>query len=144
MNLDIVLPRWRELQVAARGVRDRAWAPYSGFRVGAAVLTADGTITTGCNVENASYGLTTCAERVAVCSAIAQGHSGFSAICISLNSSPIPCGACRQFLIEFNPEMLVLLDDVNLVADQPPEAVRLSTLLPRAFRLRSDPHGDPP
>ena len=135
MHLDDVLPQWRELQVAAREVRERAWVPYSNFRVGAAVLTADGTIFAGCNVENASYGLTICAERVAICSAIAQGHSQFTAICISLTSSPVPCGACRQFLVEFSPEMLVVLDDVNFEGDQPPEAVRLSELLPRAFRL---------
>ena len=104
--------------------------------MGAAVLTADGRIFVGCNVENASYGLTICAERVAICTAIAQGCSSFTAICVSLTGIPVPCGACRQFLVEFNPEMLVLLDDVDHTADMPPELVRLSELLPRAFRLR--------
>jgi cytidine deaminase len=135
MDLDIVLPQWRQLQAASRDVRDRAWAPYSKFHVGAAVLTKDGHIFVGCNVENASYGLTICAERVAICSAVAQGHSEFAAICVSLSDSPVPCGACRQFLVEFNPRMLVLLDDVNRPEIQRPEIVRLTELLPRAFRL---------
>lgn len=136
MNCDVALPRWRELQTAARAARGNAWAPYSRFQVGAAVLTADGRIFVGCNVENASYGLTICAERVAICTAIAQGCSSFTAICVSLTGIPVPCGACRQFLVEFNPEMLVLLDDVDHTADMPPELVCLSELLPRAFRLR--------
>ena len=135
MNCDVAFPRWRELQTAARAARGNAWAPYSRFQVGAAVLTADGRIFVGCNVENASYGLTICAERVAICTAIAQGCSSFTAICVSLTGIPVPCGACRQFLVEFNPEMLVLLDDVDHTADMPPELVRLSELLPRAFRL---------
>ena len=135
MDLENLLPRWRELQASAREVRSRAWAPYSGFHVGAAVLTGDGEIVVGCNVENASYGLTICAERVAISSAIAQGHSKFDAICISLNECAVPCGACRQFLIEFNPDMLVLLDGTDRPDDHQPEAVRLKELLPRAFRL---------
>lgn len=135
MDLDKLLPRWRQLQKSAREVRARAWAPYSRFFVGAAVLTGDGQIVVGCNVENASYGLTICAERIAISSAIAQGHSKFDAICISLTECAVPCGACRQFLFEFNPDMLVLLDDINRPHDQPPETVLLKELLPRAFRL---------
>ena len=135
MNLSVALPQWRELQSAARGVREKAWAPYSHYQVGAAVLTSDGRIVVGCNVENASYGLTICAERVAVCTAVAQGCSSFTAICISLTGIPVPCGACRQFLVEFNQDMLVLLDDVHHAADTLPELVRLEELLPRAFRL---------
>jgi len=135
MNLDIELPGWLELQSAAREVRENAWSPYSNFRVGAAVLTSDGRIFSGCNVENASYGLTICAERVAVCSAVAQGFTNFIAICISLNGTPVPCGACRQFLAEFCEDLLILLDDVNHPPETPPERVRLSELLPRAFRL---------
>ena len=135
MELDNILPQWRQLQAFAREARTRAWAPYSRFYVGAAVLVGDGTIVVGCNVENASYGLTICAERVAISSAIAQGHSRFEAICISLNECALPCGACRQFLVEFNPDMLILLDDVNRPDDQLPEVVSVKELLPRAFRL---------
>ena len=134
-NLKTELPRWPELQSAAREVRENSWSPYSNFRVGAAVLTSDGRIFSGCNVENASYGLTICAERVAVCSAVAQGCANFIAICISLNGTPVPCGACRQFLAEFCKDLLILLDDVNHPLETPPELVRLSELLPRAFRL---------
>jgi len=135
MELDNILPQWRHLQAFAREARTRAWAPYSRFYVGAAVLVGDGTIVVGCNVENASYGLTICAERVAISSAIAQGHSRFEAICISLNECALPCGACRQFLVEFNPDMLILLDDVNRPDDQLPEVVSVKELLPQAFRL---------
>jgi len=135
MNPDVALPQWRELQNAARAARGNAWAPYSGYHVGAAALTSDGRIVVGCNVENASYGLTICAERVAICAAISQGCSSFTAICVSLTGVPVPCGACRQFLFEFNPEMLVMLDDVNHTTNTVPELVRLSELLPRAFRL---------
>lgn len=136
MNPDVALPQWRELQTAARGARENAWAPYSRFQVGAAVLTSDGRIVVGCNVENASYGLTICAERVAICTAVAQGCTSFTAICVSLTGIPVPCGACRQFLVEFNPSMLVLLDDVNHTNETMPELVSLADLLPRAFRWR--------
>ena len=135
MNLDSDCPEWRTLQTDARLARSRAWAPYSRFQVGAAVLTIDGRVIVGCNVENASFGLTICAERVAISAAIAQGLSGFAAICVSLQGTPVPCGACRQFLMEFNPDMLVLLDDVNHSVGTRPEIVSLADLLPRAFRL---------
>ena len=138
-DLDVKIPRWRELQAASRKAREAAWAPYSKFYVGAAVLTASGKIIGGCNVENASYGLTICAERVAVCSAVAQGDRKLTAICVSLTEIPVPCGACRQFLMEFNPDMLVLLDNISAPEGSTPELVLLSDLLPRAFRLEHDP-----
>lgn len=99
--------RLRDAAVAARA---RAHAPYSGFSVGAALLTGDGTIVTGCNVEISSYGLTCCAERVALFSAVAAGHLHFSAVAVVAgeNHTP-PCGACRQVLADFNPDMIVLL-----------------------------------
>ncbi len=126
---------WQELQLASRDARSNAWAPYSKFQVGAALLTTTGEIITGCNVENASYGLTICAERVAVCRAVAMGLRKFSAICISLTGVPVPCGACRQFLVEFNPDLVVLLDDADKPPGTEPEVMVLSDLLPRAFRL---------
>ncbi len=129
------IPEWVALRDAARTVREKAWAPYSKYHVGAAVLTDTGVIFTGCNVENASYGLTICAERVAICSAVALGHRRFRAICISLTGVPVPCGACRQFLMEFSPELPVLLDNLDSPRCTDPEVVLLSELLPRAFRL---------
>lgn len=127
--------RWEELVKASRQVRKNAYARYSDYRVGAALLAESGTIYTGCNVENATYGLTHCAERTAVCSAVADGQQQFQAICISLTGHPYPCGSCRQVLYEFSPDMLVLLDNLDLPEDQPPQVVRLTELLPHAFRL---------
>ncbi|MFM7039618.1 MAG: cytidine deaminase [Planctomycetaceae bacterium] len=126
---------WETLQHAARDVRQRAWAPYSRFAVGAALLTASGEVITGCNVENASWGLTICAERSAVCHAVSLGHREFLAICISLTGVAVPCGACRQFLMEFGGGLLVLLDNADTPPGTLPEVVRLEELLPRAFRM---------
>ena len=95
-----------ELFIEARKIADFAYAPYSKFRVGAALLSDDGTIFTGCNVENRSFGLTICAERTAIVKAISSGHRSFKAIAVSTPDSEIPvgpCGACRQVLSEFMP-----------------------------------------
>ncbi|MDG1894281.1 MAG: cytidine deaminase [Fuerstiella sp.] len=128
-------PQWHDLVAESREARSHAYAPYSKFSVGAAVLTQAGNIFSGCNVENASYGLTICAERSAACAAIAAGQQDIVAVCISLTGTPVPCGTCRQFLYEFNPAMTVLIDDLNKAEDAEPEAVLLSELLPRGFRL---------
>ncbi len=88
---------------AALAAAARAYAPYSRFQVGAALLCDDGTVVSGCNVENASYGLCICAERTAIVAAVAQGRRRFPAIAVATSSSPpsSPCGMCRQFIVEF-------------------------------------------
>jgi cytidine deaminase len=121
-----------ELIRAARAARERSYSPYSGFRVGAALLTTDGHLFTGTNVENASFGLSICAERSAVCQAVSAGQRRFAAVAICADDprpTP-PCGACRQVLMEFAPDLVVLL-----VADGGDvEEHRLGDLLARPFR----------
>jgi cytidine deaminase len=102
-----------ELVAAAVAVRERAYAPYSNFAVGAALRAADGAIYVGCNVENASYGLTICAERNAVAYAVASGARAFSALAVVTENGVTPCGACRQVLAEFGPEMAVIVADTH-------------------------------
>lgn len=106
-----------------------SYAPYSGYCVGAALLGADGRVYTGCNVENAAYGNTLCAERTALCKAVSEGAHEFNAIAIAARgSAPFPCGACRQSLYEFAPDMRVLVTwDGNV------REARLSDLLPEGF-----------
>ncbi|CAL4178807.1 unnamed protein product, partial [Meganyctiphanes norvegica] len=97
-------------------VRGKAYCPYSKFPVGAALLTEDGSLVLGCNVENASYGLTLCAERVAICNAVSQGHRKFKAIVITAEMEDKflgPCGACRQTLAEFGLNWEVYLSKPN-------------------------------
>jgi cytidine deaminase len=102
-----------KLVAQASAARDKAYAPYSQFRVGAALLTESGDIFTGCNVENASYGLTNCAERTAVYKAVSEGHTKFQAIAVvtDLKQYASPCGACRQVLVEFGPDIQVIMGD---------------------------------
>ena len=119
------------LQAAALAARENAHAPYSKFRVGAALQDTGGRIHTGCNVENATYGLTLCAERVAVFKAISEGAREFRRIAIAADSETLtpPCGACRQILWEFCGDIEIVL--VNLRAKS--ETLRLKELFPRAF-----------
>ncbi len=117
------------LIAAASEVRARAYVPYSHFAVGAALLAGDGQIYIGCNVENASYGLTICAERNAVARAVAAGQRIFTAVAVVTENGVTPCGACRQVLAEFNPQLLVVVADT--AGNQ--QRYRLSELLPAAF-----------
>ncbi len=119
----------QDLLVAARQARQKAYAPYSNFGVGAALRTRSGLVFSGCNVENASYGLTICAERVAVTKAISEGERDFEAIAIVSQGGVAPCGACRQVLAEFNPQLRVLLADL----EGNNRELGLSDLLPEAF-----------
>jgi cytidine deaminase len=119
------------LQAAALAARENAHAPYSKFLVGAALQDTVGRIHTGCNVENATYGLTLCAERVAVFKAISEGAREFRRIAIAADSETLtpPCGACRQILWEFCGDIEIVL--VNLRGKS--ETLRLKELFPRAF-----------
>lgn len=101
----------QQLIAAAQSARSQAHAPYSNYFVGAAVLTKDGEIIQGCNVENASYGGTICAERVALTAAIAQGKRELRAIAVVTADGASPCGLCRQVMIELGPEMDVYIGD---------------------------------
>ena len=119
---------------AARKARENAVAGFSGFKVGAALETADGTIVTGCNVENATYGLTVCAERVAMFKAISEGHRVFTRIAIVADTeAPTPpCGACRQILWEFGGNLEIQL--ANMQEEKGTYA--LKDLLPLPFDAR--------
>ena len=99
-----------ELLALARRARENAYAPYSGFAVGAALLGADGRVYTGCNVENAAYGATICAERTAMVKAVSEGHRDFDTIVIAGRSEDycVPCGTCRQVMMEFAPGLTVI------------------------------------
>ena len=118
-------------QLIARAIeaRERAYAPYSRFQVGAAIECADGSVFVGCNVENLSYGLTMCAERVAVGAAIAAGKKVFTRIVIVADTDDVisPCGACRQVLAEFHPAMAIISANLRARAQE----FSLADLLPR-------------
>lgn len=113
--------------------RQQAYAPYSKFAVGAALLTGDGEVFTGCNVENASYGLTVCAERVALFKAVSAGRRSFRAIAIAAGTDDYcsPCGACRQVLAEFGGDTVVYMANRNGAY----RAMTVAQLLPAAFTL---------
>ncbi|TAH38072.1 MAG: cytidine deaminase [Planctomycetota bacterium] len=131
-----LLPGAEELVAAARAAAAGAYAPYSDFPVGAAVRCEDGRIYTGANVENASYGLGICAERVAVAGAAAQGRRRVEAVAVWTGSDPpsAPCGACRQFLLEFCPRPEDV--SVHLAGPATVRSFHLSDLLPHPFRFQ--------
>ena len=122
------------LVAAARAARNHAAADFSGFKVGAAVETANGTIISGCNIENASYGLTICAERVAIFKALSEGHRQFTALVVVADTeSPTPpCGACRQIIWEFCGDVRVTLANLREVT----ATLQMKDLLPLPFDKR--------
>lgn len=124
---------YEELIYTARKAQEMAYVPYSGFKVGAALLTNSGKVFTGANIENASYGLTVCAERVAIFKALTEGEREFSALAITGSGKGyiIPCGACLQVMAEFNQNLRILRADENnkFVQDL------LKDLLPQTFNL---------
>ncbi|MBI3405934.1 MAG: cytidine deaminase [Acidobacteria bacterium] len=116
---------------AAKSARGNAHAPYSNFRVGAALRAKSGRVYGGCNVENATYGLTVCAERVAIFKAISEGERGFDAIAVVTDTDTLtpPCGACRQIIWEFCGDIEVILSNTAGKV----ETMKMSTLFPRPF-----------
>jgi cytidine deaminase len=130
---------WEPLLAAATAIRQHAYAPYSGFRVGAALLAEDGRIYAGCNVENRSFGLAVCAERSAAAQAVAAGAGRPLAAAVVADTSPParPCGMCLETLSEFAPDLPILL--ANLAGER--EVVTLRSLLPQPFRWPGNRRG---
>jgi cytidine deaminase len=124
---------WCELYQAALQARLKAYAPYSEFQVGAAIRSKTGTIFAGCNIENASSGLTVCAERVAIWEAIAAGEREFQGLVVITSDGSTPCGACRQVMYEFASDLALLVADLEGNG----YLTNLALLLPDAFTLRS-------
>jgi cytidine deaminase len=120
---------------AARKAMKNAYAPFSHFKVGAAILTSKGDIFAGCNVENSSYGMTNCAERTAIFSAVAEKGPGLEILAVAVTNSQgvpcSPCGACRQVIYEFGPDAVVFYQ-----GQQGDKQSRITELLPEGFRLR--------
>lgn len=126
---------WRaKLIEAAKNAQKNAYCPYSRYPVGAAVLTDSGRIFTGCNVENASFGLTVCAERVAIFKAVSHGEKKIRALCVAAKSAK-PCGACRQVIIEFAPKDadIIYVDWFPMAKKQKVTLTKAGRLLPQAF-----------
>jgi len=121
------------LLTAAREAKSRAYAPYSRFPVGAAVLTKKGAVYTGCNIENASLGLTVCAERAAVFNAVCAGERDLEALAVSADTPGHcrPCGACRQVLAEFSDDIRVIMGNMNMEY----EVKTIKDLLPDSFKI---------
>jgi cytidine deaminase len=121
----------QKLIETAKTAREKAFAPFSNFKVGAALLSKDGETFTGCNIENASYGLTMCAERVAIFKAISEGTIAFARLAVVGDTDDLtpPCGACRQLIWEFCGDVPIVLANLNGKT----ETVQMRELLPRAF-----------
>lgn len=125
------MSEYAALIAAARAARENAHAPYSNFRVGAALRAASGRVFGGCNVENATYGLTVCAERVAIFKALSEGERGFDAIAVVTDADKLtpPCGACRQLIWEFCGDVPVIIANLKGAV----EVHRMSALFPKPF-----------
>lgn len=121
------------LEIADKAM-ENAYAPYSGFKVGAALLCADGTVFTGCNVENASYGASNCAERTAFFKAVSEGYRDFSAIAVvsSDGGETFPCGICRQVMAEFSPNIRIILRNL----ENNPSSYSFKEIMPYIFSLK--------
>ena len=132
-NFSVTEAEREALIQAARAIRAQAYAPYSNFAVGAAVLAADGHIYTGVNVENASYGLTICAERVAICKAVSQGKRKIKRIAVVADTEKLtpPCGSCRQIIWEFGGNIPVVMSNLQGKV----ETHQMIDLLPDAFDI---------
>jgi cytidine deaminase len=130
-------PSDEELITRARLAQKNAYTPFSQYKVGAALLTENGQIYSGCNVENSTYGATNCAERTAVFSAVCDGARSFQKIVVVTDSDEpvMPCGICRNVLFEFSPDMEI----VAVGASGETERVQLSELFPKGFRLEKKP-----
>ena len=126
--------QWEMLLNKAREASSFAYAPYSNFKVGAALLSKDGQIFVGCNIENSSYSLTLCAERVAIMCAVSKGKKEFLALALSVpgNAVSTPCGACRQVLVEFSENLPILVEARD---SGNKEVFYLGSLIPKPFRL---------
>ena len=124
----------KDLTETAKRAREKAFAPFSNFKVGAALKTKNGKVFTGCNIENASYSLTICAERVAIFKAISEGETEFTEIAVAADTDELtpPCGPCRQIIWEFCGDIPVVM--TNLKGKK--ETVQMSELLPRAFDMK--------
>jgi cytidine deaminase len=143
----------KQLIALAAEARGKAYAPYSSYAVGAALLAASGAVYSGCNVENASYGLSMCAERTAAFKAVCAGEREFSAIAVVTQNGVAPCGACRQVLVEFGPQMRVLVADVEgncreyrlpqllLEAFGPADLPNKQSILAPTYHHRGEGHG---
>jgi len=128
------MKKWSREDLVARAIeaRDRAYVPYSNYKVGAALLGKSGQVYTGCNVENAVYPLCTCAERTAVVKAVSEGEQEFVALAVATENGGSPCGSCRQTLREFGKKIIVLIADTT--GDY--RETKVSDLLPDSFSAK--------
>lgn len=121
--------KWDDLLRQAIEAREYAYAPYSNYKVGAALLTSNGQIYTGCNIENAAYTPSNCAERTAIFKAVSEGERDFEAIAIVTSDGGAPCGICRQVIREFAPDLTIVTGDLDGLA----QVFTLADLLPHSF-----------